>query len=401
MGIELNKDQATALMLIENWWESGDKQVFELSGVSGAGKTFLVNYFIDRIGLDLDDCAFVAFMGKAAMVMAKNGLPAQTIHSLIYDYVKEPILEEDENGKMVPVFDEKGHIKCHWTFKKKDELYNPNLKLIVIDEASMVSEEIALDILSYGIPVIAMGDLNQLPPVIGNPFFLKTADYHLTQIMRQAEGNPIIYLSQLVLNNVPLEAGQYGESIIFNHGTKITKELLKQNDIVLTYSNRMRGAVNDFYRKEFYNREREDLPKAGERIICRKNNWKRTINRILYLTNGTAGDIDWIDDDPQKPGQMTIDFHPDFVPKGKRFKNLVIDLDYLQIDPGEPDPHQFNYLNKFEYAYAITTHLSQGSQYNRVLIVNEKRFETFPHNLYKKLQYTAITRAIDKVTIIL
>lgn len=101
MGIELNKDQATALMLIENWWESGDKQVFELSGVSGAGKTFLVNYFIDRIGLDLDDCAFVAFMGKAAMVMAKNGLPAQTIHSLIYDYVKEPILEEDENGKMV------------------------------------------------------------------------------------------------------------------------------------------------------------------------------------------------------------------------------------------------------------------------------------------------------------
>ena len=52
MGIELNKDQATALMLIENWWESGAKQVFELSGVSGAGQTSLVNYFIDRIGLD-------------------------------------------------------------------------------------------------------------------------------------------------------------------------------------------------------------------------------------------------------------------------------------------------------------------------------------------------------------
>lgn len=401
MGIELNKDQATALMLIENWWETGDKQVFELSGVSGAGKTFLVNYFIDRIGLDLDDCAFVAFMGKAAMVMAKNGLPAQTIHSLIYDYVKEPLYTENAEGKKIPLYDDKGRIECRWKFRKKEELYNPHLKLIVIDEASMVSEEVAKDILSYGIPVIAMGDLNQLPPVIGNPFFLKRADYHLTQIMRQAEGNPIIYLSQCVLNDIPLEAGQYGESIVFDHGAKITKELLKQNDIVLTYSNKMRGAVNDFYRYEFYHRTRENLPKPGERIICRKNNWKRTINRVLYLTNGTAGEIDYIDDEKKKPGQMRIDFHPDFVPKGKRFKNLDIDLPFLLADPGTPDPQQFNHLNKFEYAYAITTHLSQGSQYNRVLIVNEKRFESFPHNLYKKLQYTAITRAIDKVTIIL
>lgn len=401
MGIELNKDQATALMLIENWWFSKNKQVFELSGVSGAGKTFLVNYFIDRIGLSLQDCAFVAFMGKAAMVMAKNGLPAQTIHSLIYDYVKEPVYTETEDGKKIPVIEDSGKIRCRWTFRKKEELYNPKLKLIVIDEASMVSEDIARDILSYGIPVIAMGDLNQLPPVIGNPYFLKSADYHLTQIMRQAEGNPIIYLSQCVLNNIPLESGQYGDSIVFNHGTKITKELLKQNDIVLTYSNVMRGQVNDFYRLEFFGRERSDLPKIGERVICRKNNWRRTIDRILYLTNGTAGDIEFIDDEYKKENQMRIDFHPDFVPRGKRFKNIDIDTEFLLADPGTPDPKQFNRLNKFEYAYAITTHLSQGSQYNRVLIKNEDRFEYFPHNLYKKLQYTAITRAVDKVTIIL
>ena len=98
---------------------------------------------------------------------------------------------------------------------------------------------------------------------------------------------------------------------------------------------------------------------------------------------------------------MRIDFHPDFVPRGKRFKNIDIDTEFLMANPGDPDPKQFNFLNKFEYAYAITTHLSQGSQYNRVLVKNEDRFEYFPHNLYKKLQYTAITRAVDKVTIIL
>ena len=73
MGVELNRDQAQALFLIQNWWERHDEQVFELSGVSGAGKTFLVNFFIDSIGLDISDCAFTAFMGKAAMVMARNG----------------------------------------------------------------------------------------------------------------------------------------------------------------------------------------------------------------------------------------------------------------------------------------------------------------------------------------
>ena len=40
MGIELNRDQAQALFLIQNWWERHDEQVFELSGVSGAGKNF-------------------------------------------------------------------------------------------------------------------------------------------------------------------------------------------------------------------------------------------------------------------------------------------------------------------------------------------------------------------------
>ena len=266
MGVELNRDQAQALFLIQNWWERHDEQVFELSGVSGAGKTFLVNFFIDSIGLDISDCAFTAFMGKAAMVMARNGLPAQTIHSLIYDYVKVPILDEEGHYQ----FDDKNKVIQKWIFRKKETLQK-DYKLIVVDEASMVSAEIAQDLLSYNIPVIAMGDLNQLPPVIGGAFFLTEPNYHLTQIMRQEEGNPIIYLSQCVLNNRPLEPGTYGDSIVFGHDTKVTRELLKKHDITLTYSNKMRGLINNFYRKEFYRKKQEDNPVLGERVICRKS----------------------------------------------------------------------------------------------------------------------------------
>lgn len=398
MGIELNRDQAQALFLIQNWWERHDEQVFELSGVSGAGKTFLVNFFIDSIGLDISDCAFTAFMGKAAMVMARNGLPAQTIHSLIYDYVKVPILDDEGHYQ----FDDKNKVIQKWIFRKKETLQK-DYKLIVVDEASMVSAEIAQDLLSYNIPVIAMGDLNQLPPVIGGAFFLTEPNYHLTQIMRQEEGNPIIYLSQCVLNNRPLEPGTYGDSIVFGHDTKVTRELLKKHDITLTYSNKMRGLINNFYRKEFYRKKQEDNPVLGERVICRKNNWKRTIDHILFLTNGMAGEITYIDDQNRNSQYLTIDFHPDFLPPEKQFRNLKVDLPAMKADPGAQNDgmDKYNQLNKFEYAYAITTHLSQGSQYGRVLLVNESRFQNFPDNLYKKLQYTAITRAIDKITIIL
>ena len=55
-------------------------------------------------------------------------------------------------------------------------------------------------------------------------------------------------------------------------------------------------------------------------------------------------------------------------------------------------------VDEFEFAYAITTHLSQGSQYNNVVFLNERTH--FDKETYKKLQYTAITRAIDKITIV-
>ena len=85
MGIEFNKEQICAIYDIEHWWNSGTSdQVIEVSGAAGTGKTTLIMYFIERIGLKLDEVLFVAYMGKAANQMALNGLPAKTIHSAIY-----------------------------------------------------------------------------------------------------------------------------------------------------------------------------------------------------------------------------------------------------------------------------------------------------------------------------
>ena len=129
MGIELTNDQIYAVYDLESWWHKPDsKQVFEISGSPGTGKSFLVKVFIERLGLDNSEVLYMAYMGKAAMVLARNGLPAKTIHSSIYDYVEHPVRGED--GKFIRY--KNGKVKLKGEFELKDHLPK-RLKLIVID----------------------------------------------------------------------------------------------------------------------------------------------------------------------------------------------------------------------------------------------------------------------------
>ena len=98
MGIELNNQQIYALHEGETWFHKGVKQVFEISGPSGSGKSSIIMYLIERLGLELDEVLFLAYMGKAAYRLALLGLPARTIHSAIYDYKK--VIMRDEEGNL-------------------------------------------------------------------------------------------------------------------------------------------------------------------------------------------------------------------------------------------------------------------------------------------------------------
>ena len=244
MGIELNNDQIYASYKMENWWHHSTEQLFQISGGPGRGKTFLVRYLIDRVGLSYDEVLFVAFMGKAASQLARNGLPAKTIHSAIYKYEKQ--IARDENGKMI--FKDNGKPKMKNVFVKKEKI-GKNIKLIVCDEGSMVDEKTALDLMSFGIPIIVLGDLNQLPPVFGKPFFLQNPDVELHQIMRQAEGNPIIWLSEEILAGNELKIGVYGKSAVIKK-SDLTDYHFRNADIILTCTNRLRYNANNYCREE-------------------------------------------------------------------------------------------------------------------------------------------------------
>ena len=390
MSIELNTEQIHAIYDMESWWNSRDKQVFEISGAAGTGKTTLVRYLIERLGLKYDEVLFVAFMGKAASQLARNGLPAKTIHSAIYDLVKVP--ERDENGKII--IKENGKVKIIKKFVLKDRI-GKHIKLIVLDEGSMVNEDIGKDLLSFNLPVIVLGDLNQLPPVFGNSFFLRKPDVILRKIMRQAEGDPIIWLSQEILNGRKLKPGIYGKSAVIRR-EEINEDNFVNSSIVITGTNRLRYSINTKFREEFKQIKNLEIPQYGEKLICRKNNWHKMIDDGIFLTNGTTGFVDYVDKASYNGKTMTIDFRPDFTKTA--FKNITFDYKHLYADPMKED-EPFSYFNdKMEFAYAITVHSSQGSQWEKVLFLDESYIMRDEFSR-RSFEYTGITRARSSIII--
>ena len=148
----------------------------------------------------------------------------------------------DEEGEVIR--NRLGVAKLTRVFSRKKKLEWP-YRLIVIDEASMVNDDLRDDILSFNVPVIFIGDMNQLPPIFGKSSVMLKPDFVLTKIMRQAEGDPIIKLSQDVLHGRPLIPGEYGKSRVVTSLPR-DEHFLFDYDIILTTNNNMREMINNF-----------------------------------------------------------------------------------------------------------------------------------------------------------
>lgn len=388
--MKLNEQQAQAIEALRKWWYNGSKQVFQISGAAGTGKTTLIRYLINEIKLEHDEVLFTAFVGKATLAMTRNGLNAKTLHSAICYCKDEPVL--DENGNVVTEYNRRVTKRVFTRRRKID----PRIRLIVVDEGSMVPAKMADWLLKFKVPIIVLGDLNQLPPVIGDSFFLKEPDVVLTQIMRQSSESPIPYFAQNVLQNGTkcLSPGlQIGDKINVLSKADITPELLKDYDVIICGTNKTRNNLNTYIRERIYGRT-QDYPVIGDKLICRENDWTFSVDDV-YLINGLIGYVTDIDLESISDYTMKIDFKPEFM--DNEFKNVTLDRIYMGLSPNDKRFYRSNY-HKFEYGYAITCHLSQGSQYNRVLVFNES-FGTAEER--RKWLYTAVTRAIDKVTILI
>ena len=340
------------------------KQFFYLGGFAGVGKTTLARHFAE--GID-GDTYFGAYTGKASLVLRKNGCEgARTIHSMIY------LAEQDSNT---------GEVKFHLN---KGSFLN-EAKLIVIDECSMVDDDLARDLLWFKKPILVLGDPGQLPPVNGTGYFTKgKPDYMLTEIHRQSKDNPIIYLATQVRQGIMPDLGEYDESRVIE---KMSSKDVLEADQLLVGRNATRYEMNRKIRK--LKKLDPDTPVVGDKIICLQN------DKDLGIFNGGIFDIQQILTSKYKTNflHMSLESQDEDRPPimAKVHKSFFMD------DVSKPDWKTLKGSQQFDYSYAITTHKAQGSQWNHTTIMDESW--CFRDERWKWL-YTSITRAVSKVTLV-
>ena len=373
--MQFSPEQDDALVAVSNWLKQGYPQVFRLFGYAGTGKTTLARHLAE--GVD-GDVLFAAFTGKAAMVLRSRGAKkASTIHSLIYRPRGEEMVEDEDTGKsnMTPLF----------TLNRQSPV--ADAALIVIDECSMVDEDLGRDLLSFGTPVLVLGDPGQLPPVSGGGFFTEQEpDVLLETIHRQARDNPIIDLAQLVREGKELSYGSFGSSQVINRREVDQSEVLAA-DQVLVGTNKTRRRYNQRLRdlKEFQGA----LPASGDKLVALRN------DPAKGLLNGSLWQVVSAPNSSKPFMNLLIASEDDGMEKqSAKIKVLKAAFE----NPEEEVPWQTkSRYDDFDYGYALTTHKSQGSQWDNVYLFDESW--AFREHSQRWL-YTAITRAAEKITIV-
>src|ERR1700760_1443190 len=145
----------------------------------------------------------------------------------------------------------------------------------------MVDAGLGRDLLSFGVPLLVLGDPAQLPPIQGGGFFTEAEpDAMLTEVHRQAEDNPIIRLSMDIRAGIDLEPGRYGESEIVTRDNLDAQRVIDA-DQVLVGRNATRRAYN--MRMRLRRGVAGEMPATGDKLVClRKHKRKGLFNGALW-----------------------------------------------------------------------------------------------------------------------
>ncbi|MAP17468.1 MAG: ATP-dependent RecD-like DNA helicase [Aurantimonas coralicida] len=374
--MKLSPQQDDALKAVADWLADGETPIFRLFGYAGTGKTTLARHFAE--GID-GAVQFAAFTGKAAQVLRSKGAKsARTLHSLIYRPRGEETISDETSGLS----------RVSPTFSLNRQSPVAKAKLIIVDECSMVDEALGRDLMSFGTPILVLGDPGQLPPVSGGGFFTEAEpDFLLTEIHRQARDNPIIDLALHVREGKELMHGDWGAARIIGKREVETDEVLAA-DQVLVGTNRTRRRYNARLRelKGFEG----PLPMSGDKLVCLRN------DPAKGLLNGSLWQVMTASRETTKPGvNLIVKPDDDDIDQGAA-KIRLLKAAFEDPDADIPWPTKKRF-DDFDYGYALTVHKAQGSQWNNVMLFDESW--AFKETRERWL-YTAITRAAERLTIV-
>lgn len=391
--MELTKKQEEGLKIAVARHKNREKYTV-ISGYAGTGKSTLVRFIIDALDVDEDKVAYATYTGKAAEVLRKKGNPnTMTLHRLLYDSIPR------QGGGFIRI-------------PKKQLDYD----IVVVDEVSMVPKTMVDMLLAHRVYILFLGDPGQLPQIDKKEAhnLLDHPHVFLDEVMRQAAESEIIQLTMKIRN---------GEDIPFMHGKEVIvapkAELVTGHltwaDIIICATNKTRHNMNK--------QKRELLGYSGvleenESLLIKRNYWEVCNENGDALVNGSIGTIKnvfesfrrippYIKSDIRDMPTIVGEFISD---DGVSFGNIEFDKNFLLKEEPCIDWRTSYQLGKLKnkigdiipkqatYGYAITGHCSQGSQWDKVLVIEE----SFPFDKVEHARwlYTCCTRPTSRLVLI-
>lgn len=391
--MELTNAQQKGLKIALERYKNGEKYT-TISGYAGTGKSTLVKFIISALDVEESKVAYAAYTGKAAEVLRKKGNPnAMTLHRLLYDSIPRPA-----GG-----FYRKPKTKLDYT-------------IVVVDEVSMVPKSMIDLLLAHKVYVIFLGDPFQLPQIDKKEAhtLLDKPHIFLNEVMRQAAESEIIQTTMKIRNYENIEFNKGNEVIVIPKKELVTGHLTWA-DQVICGTNATRQALNNQIRGLY---GFEGLPQDGEKIVIKRNYWDICNNCGDALVNGCIGTFknpfesfrrlpSYIRNNRRDLPVIISEFVSE---DGSSFGNIEFDKDFLLIEEPCIDWKVSYQLSKLKnklgdiipkqatYGYALTGHAAQGSQWDKVLVIEENF--PFSKEEHARWLYTCCTRPSEKLVLV-
>lgn len=420
---DLSPDQRRVYESMLDWVRTPNSSLLTMGGYAGTGKSTLLGLFAAETKLRI---AYICFTGRASSILGRklnaSGVPTTsractdddskldgpwshlfyssgdaeasypfcgTIHRLLYRPFIDSVTEE----------------LLGW--ERRDEL-DRNYDLVVIDEASMVDAKIIADIQQHGVRILAVGDHGQLPPVMSEGSLVSRPMLRLEKIHRQAEGSPIIQLSRVLREEGRLATElEDGKQLRFGSKSDLTHprlaEMLTENKLgaaVLCWRNATRVHVNRTVRSQLGFAGKP--PQAGEPLIALKNH--------PPVFNGMRGLLTETATSPYKEEFWLMRAKIEFPDEGLTEKEYEICRDQFhrarpfdsveELEKSGIKVHSMGQAGKlYDFGYAMTVHKSQGSQFKHAVVVVDWK-QDYSNDNTRRLAYTAVTRAAERLTVL-
>jgi exodeoxyribonuclease-5 len=324
-----------------------------IGGLAGSGKTTIIQALVRELGDD-GDTAVLAPTGKAVARLRSKGVrQARTLHSFLY------WAESTDKGL---------------TFIPKPRTAI-EARRIVVDEASMISLPVWRDLVALDLPTVYIGDHGQLEPIGQDPGLMKNPDVTLTEIHRQAAGNPIITFAHELRQGAVPERGRRGKCLMIGGREEFAESLNYVDAAIVGYNSARVWANHEMRRLRDYG---GPVPQPGEPVVCLRNSYAHG------LFNGQVTIVLSVSDTKDDGLRLTLvddlgEEHPDVPADRRQFGKERM------IEDAPPT------VCLFDWGYALTAHKAQGSEWGRVAVFEQLHSDWNA----ARWRYTAATRAAE------